>query len=92
MGVPYLSNLLKDYTSGSKKIVVASKQVQVFKDEVNTCGRWTSFRIRYRNILTLSQFYELFENLKMFKTDFAISMLTFALTENTESLTRYFKE
>lgn len=91
-GVPFLSKLIKDYESGGKKIVVADKQVQVFKDDVNTCGRWTAFRIRYRMILTLKQFYELFDNLKMFKTDFAISMLTFALTENTDSLTRYFKD
>tara|TARA_R110002073_G_scaffold296452_4_gene462472 strand:+ start:5738 stop:6403 length:666 start_codon:yes stop_codon:yes gene_type:complete len=93
MGVPFLSKLINDYVLRTKKdISVSTHQFQAFKNDINTCGRWSAYRIRTRNLLTLKQFTELFSNLNMFNQDFAISVLTFALTENQQSLTNYFKD
>ena len=55
-GIPYLTKLLNNY---KKPIVYNTMKLQKFVRDVNTCGRWTSTRIRLRN-LRLRDFQQLF--------------------------------
>ena len=74
---PYLTNLLKKYDG---KIVYNDKQFQEWAKDVNTCGRWTSTRIRMAKKYNLKQFQDLFEGLRYFNGDFMVSALTYLYT------------
>lgn len=72
----YLTNLI----NGSSKPVRYSKaRLQTFAEEVNTCGRWTSCRIKMRN-LTNEQFSSLFKRFRHYTGDFWVSAITFLYT------------
>ena len=74
---PYLSNLLKKY---NKKYSVNTVKLQKFVRDINTCGRWTTTRIRLREKYTLRQFQELFTKNKYYNGDFFVSALTYLYT------------
>ena len=73
---PYLTNLLEKY---KKKVLHNPVRLQQFIKDVNTCGRWTSLRIRMKD-LTFSEFQKYFENLQFYNPDFYVSALTFLYT------------
>lgn len=75
-GVPYLTNLLKNY---KKPIIYNTVKLQKLVREVNTCGRWTSCRIRMRH-LPLQKFQQLFTKNKYYNGDFFVSALTYLYT------------
>tara|TARA_R110000803_G_scaffold96428_4_gene164596 strand:+ start:208 stop:729 length:522 start_codon:yes stop_codon:yes gene_type:complete len=76
-GVPHLTQLLKKY---NKKIVVNTERLQVFKEHINTCGRWTSLRILLKD-KPLREFIELFTKNRQYNGDFWVSALTYLLTK-----------
>ena len=76
-GIPYLTKLLNNY---NKPIIYNQSKLQKFIRDVNTCGRWTSLRIRFRNIYNLKDFQELFSRTKHFNGDFFVSALTYLYT------------
>ena len=76
-GVPYLTNLLKKY---NKPIVYNNKKFQMWAKDMNTCGRWTSVRIRMRHRYDLNEFTQMFSNPKYFNGDFYVSALTYLYT------------
>ena len=78
-GVPYLTKLLD---KRGKKVVVNTRKFQAFKHEVNTCGRWTSIRILFKEQYSLADFTKLFSSFKYYSGDFWVSALTFLITEN----------
>jgi len=54
-----LKHLIHDYASRhSLKIIINHHQFQTLDDSINTCGRWTGYRIRRHN-LTLPEFIKL---------------------------------
>tara|TARA_R110002073_G_scaffold320989_1_gene496846 strand:- start:1928 stop:2443 length:516 start_codon:yes stop_codon:yes gene_type:complete len=75
---PYLSNLIK---TSSKPIIPNLSKLQAQKEDVNTCGRWTSMRVRLRNI-PLHKFVELMKNNQKYTGDFWVSALTYLYTFN----------
>ena len=77
-GIPYLTNLLKKY---EKKIVFNEYKFQAFKHEINTCGRWTSIRVRMRKYYSLKEFTKLFREVRHYSGDFWVSALTLMITE-----------
>jgi hypothetical protein len=72
-GIPYLTRLLNKY---SGKLIVNTTRLQVFKKEINTCGRWTSLRILMKD-KPLNEFIALFNNNKAYNGDFWVSALTY---------------
>lgn len=75
-GVPYLTRLLKKY---DKPINYNKVRLQRFIKDVNTCGRWTSCRIRM-NQIPLTQFQQLFKKTSKFDGDWYVSALTYLYT------------
>lgn len=71
----FLKDLLNKY-SGS--VINNSKKLQIFKNEVNTCGRWTALRVRLRHI-PLQTFQKLFKG-QTFNADWYVSALSFIYT------------
>tara|TARA_R110002072_G_scaffold192549_2_gene349593 strand:+ start:18268 stop:18789 length:522 start_codon:yes stop_codon:yes gene_type:complete len=61
------------------RIVYNDVKLQVFKEDVNTCGRWTAFRIVMRDT-PLKQFQQLFKGVKHYNGDFFITALTLIFT------------
>jgi len=76
---PYLTNLLKKYNGN---IVYNNYQFQEWVKDVNTCGRWTSTRVRMAKKYNLNQFQKLFSNLKFYNGDWLVSALTYLYTFN----------
>jgi len=76
-GVPFLTLLLKKYT---KPINYNKVKFQAFIKDMNTCGRWTSTRIRLRKKYTLPQFTKLFQSNKHYNGDWYVSALTYLYT------------
>tara|TARA_B110000046_G_scaffold117360_1_gene124277 strand:- start:2732 stop:3259 length:528 start_codon:yes stop_codon:yes gene_type:complete len=76
-GVPYLTKLIADY---KKPINYSSVKLQKFVRDVNTCGRWTSCRVRLRKKYNLKQFQDLFNKNKYYNGDFFVSALTYLYT------------
>lgn len=74
-GVPYITYLLNKYQG---KILVNTKRLQVFKNHINTCGRWTAYRVLTKDKYTLKEFIELFDTFKN-NGDFYISAITYLL-------------
>ena len=75
---PTLTNLVN---AAGYKVVSNSKKLQTFKHEVNTCGRWASLRIKFRDT-PLREFQTMFGNNKHYNADFWVSALTYLYTYN----------
>ena len=75
---PYLTDLLK---KSKLPYIYNKKKLQVFAHEINTCGRWTSLRIVFRN-LGLAQFQRLFQRNQYYNGDFFVSALTYLYTKD----------
>ena len=73
---PYLSNLKK---KSGRRIVYNDVRLQVFAEDVNTCGRWTSIRVLMRDI-PIRQFQQMFKKVKHYNGDLWVSALTYAFT------------
>ena len=57
------------------KVVSNTTQLQKYLEHVNTCGRWVSMRIRFRDV-GLKRFIELMTKNKCYDGDFWVSALT----------------
>ena len=75
-GVPYLTNLLKQY---KKPINYNKVRLQKFMKDINTCGRWTSCRIRM-NEYPLADFIKLMKDDMKHNGDWYVSALTYLYT------------
>ena len=75
-GRPYLTLLLEKYKG---KFIYNDKRLQVFKNHVNTCGRWVAIRILTKDKYTMKEFQDLFKTFKN-NGDFYVSALTFLQT------------
>ena len=73
---PYLSNLIK---SSNYSVLYNKKRLQKWKEGTNTCGRWSSLRLRFKNV-KLTSFQYLFTNNKCYDGDFWVSAITLLLT------------
>jgi hypothetical protein len=69
--VPHLSHLIKQ---SRYRLIQNRKKLQSFKQDVNTCGRWVSLRVRWRYI-ALEKFVQMFSGTH-FDGDFYASALT----------------
>ena len=78
---PLLGELMKN---SNIQIIHNTKRLQTFKEDVNTCGRWTSLRILMRET-PLHQFQFLFKNNKSYNGDWFVSALTWIKTFNKKS-------
>lgn len=76
-GIPFLTNLLKKY---NKKVVMNTMRLQTFHNDINTCGRWTSCRIRWRDT-SLREFQRLMTDNANYHGDMWVSALTFLYTK-----------
>ena len=73
---------LKEMIDNSKlKFIYNKSKLQVFKEDINTCGRWTAVRIAMRNT-PLQQFTSLFKNSGSKNGDWFVSALTYLFTLN----------
>ena len=82
---PILSHFLE---MSGKKIIHNTMRLQQFAEDINTCGRWTSLRVRMRN-LPLSVFQHLFKSNKYYAGDIWVSALTFLYTYDKLSLSDF---
>tara|TARA_R110002153_G_scaffold212442_1_gene365075 strand:- start:4080 stop:4601 length:522 start_codon:yes stop_codon:yes gene_type:complete len=73
---PYLSNIVNN---SNYSVLMNQTQLQVFKQDINTCGRWTALRLRMKNT-KLKDFITLFTKNQMYNGDFWVSALTFIYT------------
>ena len=69
----YLSQLVK---SSGTVIRENKTRLQVFAEDVNTCGRWTSLRIVFRD-MPLAQFQDMFKKNKHYNGDIWVTALTY---------------
>tara|TARA_R110000787_G_scaffold1972_2_gene8203 strand:- start:908 stop:1456 length:549 start_codon:yes stop_codon:yes gene_type:complete len=75
-GIPPESPYLLYLINKSNYIIkVNTKQLQQKSSDINTCGRWVSLRIRFRDV-TLRRFIELMTKNKYYNGDFFVSALT----------------
>ena len=72
---PLLKEMMNAYTGS---VIYNKKKLQVFKEDVNTCGRWTALRVRLRH-LPLEKFSKLFKN-QTHNGDWYVSALTYVYT------------
>jgi len=70
--VPHLSNLL---FSSNYKIIHNSTHLQSDNKNVNTCGRYSGLRVRFRD-MSLSKFVNLFKHSKGLNNDEWVTALT----------------
>lgn len=75
---PYLSQLIEKST---KPVRWSTNKLQVFKDEINTCGRWVATRIKMRQ-LDNNSFGKLFKGHNHYNGDFWVSAITYLYTFN----------
>ena len=70
--VAHLSHLISqsEYKVKSNKV-----QLQEVKKHVNTCGRWTALRIRFRDV-SIRRFIDLMTKNEAYKPDFWVTALT----------------
>lgn len=76
--VPHLSHLIDQ---SGYKLIQNTRKLQSFKEDVNTCGRWISLRVRWRYV-PLEKFVEMFSGTH-FDGDFYVSALTLLFSEGT---------
>lgn len=69
---PHLSHLIgqSNYT-----VISNTAKLQKFKKDVNTCGRWVSLRIRFRDV-PIKRFIELFTQNEHYDADWFVSAMT----------------
>tara|TARA_R110002073_G_scaffold179166_1_gene337665 strand:+ start:1330 stop:1857 length:528 start_codon:yes stop_codon:yes gene_type:complete len=77
---PYITELIQ---KSNKKIIYNTKKLQTFKEDINTCGRWTSLRIAMREV-PLQKFQYLFKNNKSYNGDWFVSALTYIFTHKNQ--------
>ena len=70
---PYLTQLVE---SSGTNIRENKTRLQVFAEDVNTCGRWTSLRVVFRN-MPLPQFTAMFKKNKHYNGDIWATALTY---------------
>lgn len=70
---PFLTDLINNFKG---KLIYNKNKLQQFHKDVNTCGRWTSLRIRFRD-MDLKDFSLLFSSNRCYRGDFWVSALTF---------------
>ena len=75
---PYLSNLMK---ASGYNFIYNDKKLQTFAHDINTCGRWTSLRVRMRDI-PLNEFIKLWTKNKHYQPDFWVSAITYLFRGN----------
>jgi len=74
--VAHLSHLIEQ----SEYDLIENKvPLQKNKKDVNTCGRFSALRIRFRNI-PLKEFYNMLRNTKCYDPDFMVSAMTLLFT------------
>lgn len=73
---PYLTELIKN---SSKPVRWSNAKLQTFAEDINTCGRWTSCRIRMKQ-LDNNSFAKMFKGHQHYTGDFWVSALTFLYT------------
>lgn len=71
-GVPHLTRLIQE---SGMELIENTIRLQQFKEHVNTCGRFASFRVRLMN-KSLKEFQAMFLNNKQYSPDELISILT----------------
>lgn len=69
---PHLTALID---KSNYKLITNTAKLQKFKEHVNTCGRWVSMRIRFKDV-SLSKFIELFTDNKCYNGDWFVSAMT----------------
>jgi len=71
--VPHLTHLLNN---SNYHIIINKCKLQKFKQDINTCGRHISWRIRMRDV-ELNEYCKLLTDNKHYNPDFWVSALTF---------------
>lgn len=71
--VPHLTHLINQ---SKYKVSSNEFQLQMFKEHTNTCGRYASLFIRFRN-LSNKEFVDLFTKNKEYSPDFWITAITY---------------
>lgn len=71
-----LTRLIKKY---DKPVIYNNTQLQEWEADMNTCGRWCSMRIRFRD-KSPDEFVKLFKNNQFYNGDWFVSALTFLYT------------
>lgn len=70
---PFLTELINNFKG---KLIYNKNKLQQFKEDVNTCGRWSSLRVRMRK-MDLESFSLLFSSNRCYRGDFWVSAITF---------------
>jgi hypothetical protein len=69
---PHLSHLIEN---SNYSVTSNTAKLQKFKQDVSTCGRWCSARIRFRDV-PIKRFIELFTQNEHYDGDFWVSAMT----------------
>ena len=69
---PHLTHLINN---SNYKIIFNDKKLQKFSEHINTCGRWCSLRVRFKDV-SLKKFINLMTKNKHYDGDFWVSALT----------------
>lgn len=69
---PHLTALIN---SGGYNVSSNTTQLQEFIEHINTCGRWTALRVRFRDV-SLKKFINMMTTNKYYNGDFWVSALT----------------
>ena len=70
--IPHLTAL---FDNSNYRVYSNKYQLQKFKHHINTCGRWVSLRIRFKEV-SLEKFIKLFTHNKCYDGDFWVSAMT----------------
>jgi len=76
---PYLTYLFDKWKKRGGNIVWNNHKLQLWKKDVNTCGRWSSTRILLKKY-NKDQFANLFTKNRMYNADFWVSAITYFST------------
>ena len=69
---PHLTHLINN---SNYKVIFNDKKLQKFSEHINTCGRWVSLRVRFKDV-SLKKFINLMTKNKHYDGDFWVSALT----------------
>lgn len=69
---PHLSHLIEH---SNYNVISNTAKLQKFKEDVSTCGRWCSARIRFRDV-PIKRFVELFTKNEHYDGDWFVSAMT----------------
>tara|TARA_R110002073_G_scaffold6027_1_gene36328 strand:+ start:3459 stop:3980 length:522 start_codon:yes stop_codon:yes gene_type:complete len=73
---PYLTKLMM---KSNIHFIYNKVRLQTYAEDMNTCGRWTSTRIRMRNT-PINEFVRLFKNKGRYGGDWMVSAMTYLTT------------